>query len=77
MLYVAVGGAFDYAYRLTECFEHRVRLPVSVPHYRRSSVRRRDLQSKIIYSEFTDDQPNGGILFSLGIPTTDRSKEVV
>lgn len=70
MLYVAVGDAFDYAYRLTECFEPRVRLPVSVPHYRQSSGRRRDLQSKIVYSELTDDRPNGGVLFSLGILIT-------
>ena len=65
-IYVAVGGAFDYAYRLAECFEPRVRLSVSVPHYRGSSGRKRYLQSKIVYSELNDDRPNGGILFSLG-----------
>ena len=48
-MYVAVGGVFDYAHRLIECFEPHVRLPLSVPHYRRSSGRRRDLQSKIVY----------------------------
>jgi len=71
MLYVAVGGAFDYAYRITEYFEPRMELPVSVPHYRGSSGRRRDLQSKIVCSELTDDRPNGGILFSIGILITD------
>ena len=49
MFYFAVGGVFDYAYRLTECFEPHVRLPVSVPHYKQSSGRRRDFQSKIVY----------------------------
>jgi len=67
IFYVAVCNVFDYAYRLTEYFDPRVRLPVSVPHYRRFSGRRRDLQSKRVYSELTDDRPNGGILFSLGI----------
>ena len=70
VLYVAVGGALDYAYRLPECFEPRVRLSVSVPHYRQSSGRRRDLQSKIVCSELTDDRPNGGVLFALGILIT-------